>query len=151
MDGKIVSTITSNLVSPFNRKHRILFTSRATKLLGLTFTGASCNEIDFACFCIRMANWSEYFYSSTGKKKDETDVQYITLSNIYNYLPLDSIRNTCWNSFVCGLDKFKLDQDSQWNEVKLFLENMNRNPLNEYNTKNTKSNTLLTHKINLSD
>lgn len=124
MDGKAIALIAANMTSPFDRKHRILFTSRATKLLGMTFTGASCTEIDFACFCLRLANWCEYFYSHTDRSHKK--IQYITLVDIYNYFPLDAISKICQNQFLTALDNFKLEQDSQYGEVSTLLKSMEK-------------------------
>lgn len=132
MDGKLLTKITSNLTSPFNRKHRVLFTSRATKLLGLTFTGSACNEIDFANFCLRLAHWAEYFYTKTGEEQSEKNQKYITLSDIYTYLPLDPISKICWPNFIKALEQFKIDKDNQWGEVSQFYETIQRNPLVDF-------------------
>lgn len=84
MDSKIVNIITCNLVNPYNHRIRIYFTNRAIKLLVETFSHTPIADIEFICFCFKLANYSECLLNDEDINYNLTQVPNIANNKCIN-------------------------------------------------------------------
>jgi hypothetical protein len=115
MDSDIINIITCNIINPYNSKIRVHFTNRAIKLLVETFTNTPIKEIDFICFCFKLANYSECLLN-------EEDIN--NNRNIVNHKYINIIRTGSDNNYDDNVFLIKNKNKNKDNKTYITLSNI---------------------------